>query len=97
MSLHTGMRVGEIFALKGQDIDLPNGIITIRDPKNKVTRHAYITGAAKEVLTRRAPDTQNALVFADRKGNQAQAVSKNFRNMVQLRRFCLIGPSRKLK
>lgn len=82
LSLHTGMRAGEIFALKGQDIDFENGIITIRDTKNKKTRHAYMTNAVKEMLTRRIPENSDSLIFPDKKGNQAQEVSQYFRRAV---------------
>ncbi|MEQ8161073.1 MAG: tyrosine-type recombinase/integrase, partial [Smithellaceae bacterium] len=40
LSLHTGARAGEIFNLKGQDIDFENGLITLRDTKNTETRYA---------------------------------------------------------
>ena len=43
MTLQTGMRAGEIFDLRGADMDFENGLITIRDPKNKQARKAYLT------------------------------------------------------
>lgn len=82
LSLHTGMRAGECFALKGQDVDLANGIITIRNPKNKTLRHAYMTNAVAEMLKRRQPENPSALVFPDRKGNEAQMISQGFRRAV---------------
>ncbi len=82
LSLHTGMRAGECFALRGQDIDLANGIITVRDPKNKTTRHAYMTEAVRAMLERRKPAEPSALVFPDRKGNHAQQASQAFRRAV---------------
>jgi integrase len=81
LSLHTGIRAGEIFLLRGQDIDLVNAIITIRDTKNTATRHAYMTESVKELLTRRiAPP--DVLIFPDKQGNQAQAISQSFRKAV---------------
>jgi integrase len=82
LSLHTGMRAGEIFALRGQDIDMVNAIITIRDPKNKTTRHAYMTAAVQEMLAQRIPSSPDILVFPDIRGNEAVAVSQNFRKAV---------------
>lgn len=55
LSLHTGARASEIFNLKGQDIDFRNGLITLRDTKNKETRYAPMTEAAKAMLKRRIP------------------------------------------
>ena len=34
LSLHTGMRAGEVFALKWGHIDIDNGMIHIADPKS---------------------------------------------------------------
>jgi integrase len=56
LSLHTGMRAGEIFNLKAHDIDLTHGLITILDPKNKQSRRAFITDAVKDMLSRRIKD-----------------------------------------
>jgi site-specific recombinase XerD len=50
LSLHCGLRVGEIFNLKMQDIDLQNNLIRISDPKNKTPRSAYMTDAVKKML-----------------------------------------------
>jgi integrase len=52
LSLHTGARASEIFNLKGQDIDFRNGLITLRDTKNKETRYAPMTEAVKVMLKR---------------------------------------------
>jgi integrase len=87
LSLHTGMRAGECFALKGHDIDLANGIITIRDPKNKTTRHAYMTEAVRDMLQRRKPIDPSSLVFLNRKGSQTQAVSQAFRRAISNLQF----------
>jgi integrase len=56
ISLHCGLRVGEICNLKGQDLDLENSLINIANPKNKESRKAFMTNAVKEVLSNRKPD-----------------------------------------
>lgn len=66
LSLHTGMRAGEIFNLKSNDLDFENHIIRITDPKNKSTRHAYMTTAIKEMLKARKPDKPEGLLFPAR-------------------------------
>ena len=82
LSLYTGLRAGEIFNLKGNDLDFDNDLIKIIDPKNKTTRHAYMTSAVKEMLLRRKPRTPEGLVFPDRNGKKIVAISQRFRLIV---------------
>jgi integrase len=42
MSLYTGMRAGEIMALKGQDIDLERGLARIKNTKNGKDRTVFL-------------------------------------------------------
>lgn len=80
LSLHTGMRFGEIANLKNHDIDFENGIINISDPKNKNPRKAYMTSAVKAMLQARIPKDakSNDLVFPDENGKKIEFVSKTF-------------------
>ena len=82
LSLHTGMRAGEIFSLKGQDLDFDNRLIHISDPKNKETRKAIMTDAVRETLMRRKPPNPDSLVFKDRHGKQIIAISQAFRKTI---------------
>jgi integrase len=83
LSLHCGLRAGEIFNLRGQDIDFQNSIIRVVDPKNKAPRSAYMTEAVKETLKGRLPEDPNELIFKDRwKGERIQIVSKAFERAV---------------
>jgi integrase len=50
ISLHTGMRAGEIFALKWGHIDIDNGMIHIADPKSGHARKAFMTNTIKEMF-----------------------------------------------
>lgn len=54
-SLHCGLRAGEIFNLKGQDLNFDNGPINISDPKNKESRKAFMMEAVREALSKRIP------------------------------------------
>jgi integrase len=83
ISLYTGIRAGEIFNLKGLDLDSQNDLIRITDTKNTITRHAYMTMAVKEMLARRKPDKPEKLVFPDRKGKKIVGVSQSFRKVVK--------------
>jgi integrase len=82
LALHTGLRRGEIFNLKGHDLDFENGVIRVADTKNLTTRHAYMTAATRSMLERRNPEAPDALVFPDRDGNKRVAMSKNFQRIV---------------
>ena len=77
LSLHTGMRAGEIFNLKGNDLDFQNDLIRITDPKNKSTRHAYMTETLKSLLAIRKPEKPEGIVFPARKsGNPSKSSHK---------------------
>ena len=49
LSLYAGLRAGECFDLVWHDVDLPHGVINIRNPKNDETRQAYITPQAVNI------------------------------------------------
>ncbi|MBW1995685.1 MAG: site-specific integrase [Deltaproteobacteria bacterium] len=83
LSLHTGLRAGEIFGLKGYDLDFKNDLIRITDPKNKITRHAYMTTAVKEMLRRRRPNIPEGFVFPDRNGKRITNISKRFGEIIK--------------
>ena len=63
ISLHCGLRAGEIFNLKGYDLDFANGFINISDPKNKESRKAFMTEAVREMLQSRKPGSSEGYVF----------------------------------
>ncbi len=82
ISLHTGARAGEIFNLKGADVDLQNDLLVFRDTKNKETRYAPMTEAVKNVLKKRVPDDLSAYVFTGRDGKKITEVSNAFQRVV---------------
>jgi len=57
------MRAGEIFDLKGNDIDFSNGIITILNPKNKSARKTDMNSTVKAMLQKRMPGNPTYYVF----------------------------------
>lgn len=78
LSLSTGMRAGEIFALRGHDIDVANGIVNIANPKNGESRKAYVTGDALVMLQHRVSVDTSTLVFPGRGGIQTSIISDTF-------------------
>ncbi len=84
LSLYTGMRFGEIAGLEWQNIDFENEQISIRDPKSKQNRKAFLTPRLIEMLNakkeRLAERGENAigLLFPSRKGDVMTSVSNTF-------------------
>lgn len=59
LSLHTGLRMGEMASLKWSHIDLDRGIIRVMDPKGGEGRAAFMTASVKavfEAMKRLEPD-----------------------------------------
>lgn len=84
LSLHCGLRAGEIFNLKGQDLNFENGLINISDPKNKESRKAYMTKAVRKALSERVPKSPNEYVFKDRwYGGRIYSYIERFRKCSQ--------------
>lgn len=83
-SLFAGLRAGEIHGLTWGDVNLDAGTLYIRDPKNKVSRHAHITPEIRAVLVRRGADGMNRpdYVFPARDGGQRRWVSDTFERVV---------------
>lgn len=84
ISLHCGLRAGEIFNLKGQDLDFENGLIHISDPKNKESRKAFMTEDVKAALLNWAPDSPDGYVFKDKRhGGKMNHVSSLFWRIIK--------------
>lgn len=84
-SLFAGLRAGEIHALTWGDVNLDAGTLYIRDPKNRVSRHAHITPEIRAVLVRRGAGGMNRpeYVFPARDGGQRRWVSDTFERVVE--------------
>lgn len=80
--LYTGIRSGEMAALRWFDLDFSHGLITIRDAKNGETRQVFMTQNVKEMLQQRVCESQAALVFPSKTGKERDRISKLFRDCV---------------
>ena len=78
VSLYTGCRMGEVFALTWQDVDLRNKILYIRNPKNDEARQAYLTPNLVEVFQSLSKEKKRGLIFPDRNGKRIQQLSDTF-------------------
>ena len=70
LSLHCGLRFSEITNLTWGDVNLEEGLIFVRDPKNRHNRFAYMTEEVKEVFSDKEPGEPSELVFKDAKGQK---------------------------
>lgn len=50
LSLHCGLRAGEIFNLSWDDVDINRGTLTLRDTKSGKTRMAFMTEQVKSIF-----------------------------------------------
>ena len=69
MALFTGMRRGELFKLRWDDIDFERGFIQIRDPKGGPGQEIPLNKAAREVLASH-PRSDSPYIFFGRGGKQ---------------------------
>lgn len=83
LSLHCGLRAGEIFALTWADVDLDRGVLTLRDTKSGKTRAAIMTEAVKSMLRAKVRGVPRELVFPARGGGKIVQVSDAFDRTVR--------------
>jgi len=82
LSLHTGLRMGEMASLKWSHIDLDRGIIRVMDPKSAEGRVAFMTERVKtmfEAMKRREPEDY---IFTRREGERLKDTPREFSEIV---------------
>jgi integrase len=82
LSLHTGLRAGEIFSLCWGDIDPERGTLFIKDTKSGRNRFAYMTGPVREMLLAKTPGKAGELVFPGRGGVVRPAAPRSVRKAI---------------
>ena len=83
ISLHCGLRAGEIFSLNWSDLDFENGSMFLRDTKKRRNRTAFMTQAVKEMLASKDRDGKDVLVFCDNERKQFNEISRTFERVVK--------------
>lgn len=73
--LFKGMRRGEIFKLKWEDVDFERGFISLQDPKGGLDQKIPLNDGAREVLESRTR-TESPYVFPGRDGKQRTEIKK---------------------
>jgi len=88
ISLHIGLRLGEILALTYGDLDLAAGVIHVRDAKGG-TRMAHMNDSMKELFTEMPSGPPSALLFPSKDGRLMSGldVSKTFARAVSALKF----------
>jgi len=84
LSLHAGLRFGEITSLTWQDVDLSKGTLTIRDAKAG-SRYAFLTEQAADMLRTRDQGKPSDYVFQGRKGKVGRMSFTFFRAVDDLK------------
>lgn len=77
IALFTGMRRGEIFKLRWDDLDFQRGFINIVEPKGGKSQKIPMNGAAREVFE--AIPRRSEYVFPARSGGPRKDANKDFR------------------
>jgi len=67
MALYTGMRRGELFKLKWEDINYDRGFITIRDPKGGVSQKIPMNDQVRDILKNHPQTADHVFVRGDGK------------------------------
>lgn len=78
LSLYSGMRLGEIFAVKWSDVDFEHGIITILDSKNGESRPVFITDPIKAILAALTQGAPGSNIFTTSEGGAVHFLSNSF-------------------
>lgn len=76
LALTTGMRRGELFRLKWEDIDFDRGFIKIQNPKGGVNQIIPLNQAAREVLAHHPREENCPYVFPGRGGKQRTSIKR---------------------
>lgn len=95
LSLHCGLRAGEIFNLSWGDVDINRGTLTLRDTKSGKTRMAFMTEQVRNMIAqleaereeelKKDPEKKKSnddLVFPDRNGVKIKKISNAFSRAV---------------
>lgn len=75
LALFTGMRRGELFRLKWNDIDFERGFITIRDPKGVFDQKIPLNSTAREILENHQK-SKSPYIFPDKNGKPRYQITR---------------------
>ena len=97
LSLYSGIREGDIFALRARQINFADGYIDLVDSKSG-TKHAYFPENVREMLLSRVGEDKSALIFPSPKnGGVIWNTGKPFHNAVKECKFNVGVTDRRFK
>lgn len=83
ISLHLGLRAGEVLSLEVAHVNFSQENIQILDPKNKITRTLFMTAQVEQILKECCKGKKlSHFVFPNNKGKRRTAISKSFMSAV---------------
>jgi integrase len=82
LSLHTGMRFGEIAALQWQHVSIDGRRMLVVDPKNGESRSVFMTERVHAMFENMTEGRPDEIVFPSKKGGKRTRVSKSFAKAV---------------
>jgi integrase len=82
ISLHCGLRAGEIFNLRWDDINFKDNSIFIKDTKSNRNRNAIMTHEVRVMLERNHAIATHDLIFVSSKGEKIAEISRTFDRVV---------------
>lgn len=82
LSLHCGLRAGEIFGITWGDVDITHGQVTMRDTKSGKDRTVTMTEAVIEMFIDKTTGKHDDLVFPAKNGRKRTRISKSFERTV---------------
>ena len=83
LSLHCGLRAGEIFSLTWKHVDIVHKQVTLTETKSGKDRTIPMTGAVVEMFIGIEQGNRNDLVFPNKKGGKRAWMSKTFERTVE--------------
>jgi integrase len=82
LSLHSGLRAGEIRALRWADVNLERKTLTLKDTKSGRTRMSFLTADGLSMLKERDQKSPEDFVFQGRGGGMLAEISRIFNEVV---------------
>lgn len=89
ISLHCGLRAGEIFNLTWPDIDLKQGLLFVKDTKNRLNRTLQLSTELKKVFTQKIKNKSDTseYIFHQLDGSKLNEVPNIFERTVEKLKF----------
>lgn len=86
MVLYTGMRRGELFRLKWENLDFNRGFIKIVDPKGGKDQEIPLNNANRELLQNH-PRSESEYVFPGKDGKQRVDINKAVNRIKKMQNY----------